>query len=72
MDSSAQTPRAQGPRLFRRLQDHKRAIANVDNLESSDFDCRFLVVQSGWQATAGSYLIAMFKPLWNNEGEIAS
>jgi hypothetical protein len=26
-----------------------------------------LVVKSAWQETAEDYLIAMFKPIWNNE-----
>lgn len=35
-----------------------------------DFDCRFLIVQSGFQKSAEDYLINMFRPIWNSETKI--
>lgn len=35
-----------------------------------DFDYRALVVQSGWEGPAETYLIRMFRPLWNKEVKI--
>ena len=65
---TAKTPVAQGDRLYRRLQEHLKNIAKAtDTLDLDDFDCRFLVVQSGWQGAAEDYLIDMFRPVWNNE-----
>ena len=64
---SAKTPVQQGERLAGRLRDHRRNINKVDNLNIDDFTYRALVVQSGWQAAAESYLINFFKPIWNNK-----
>lgn len=64
---SAKTPVQQGVRLASRLGDHRRNIVKADNLDIDDFTCRALVVQSGWQAAAESYLIQLFKPIWNKE-----
>ena len=57
----------QGERLSGRLRDHQRSIAAAENLRIEEFDCRYLVVKSAWQNTAETYLIDMFKPVWNNE-----
>jgi len=71
--ANPQTPRAetvedQGTKLYDRLRfDHARSIRAADNLDIDDFDCRYLVVKSAWQSTAETYLIARFKPIWNNE-----
>jgi hypothetical protein len=64
---NAQTVQQQGNGLSTRLLDHKRSVAAVTNLKLEDFDCRYLVVKSAWQETAEDYLIALFKPIWNNE-----
>lgn len=71
-DKEARDPREQGQRLYRRLKDHVRSIGKVEKhpsrtLAVSDFDCRFLVIRSGWQVAAEEYLINLFKPLWNSE-----
>jgi hypothetical protein len=63
----ALTPQEQGLRLFTRLKDHNRSLANAENLMLSDFDCRYLVVRSAWVETAEDLLIDWFKPVWNNE-----
>lgn len=69
---SAKTPREQQQRLWRRLRDHARSVRKaVSTLSLDDFTCRFLVVQSGWQTPAEDYLIELFKPVWNDEINIA-
>lgn len=69
-ESRAATPTEQGTRLWNRLNDHQRSIKPTDNLDVSDFECRFLVVRSAWQGTAEIYLIRRFMPIWNNEMKI--
>lgn len=68
--SQARNPIEQGDRLATRLKDHRRNVQKATNLEMDDFECRFLVVQSGWQEAAESYLINLFKPIWNDETRI--
>ena len=65
---TAKTPLEQGTRLSNRLKDHLRNIGKAaDTLNVADFDCRSLVVQSGWQGAAEDYLIHVFRPVWNSE-----
>lgn len=67
----AKTPLEQGDKLSGRLRDHLRNIRKATTtLRAEDFDCRSLVVQSGWQGAAEDYLIHMFKPIWNSETNI--
>lgn len=61
---------AQGVRLHRRLNDHVKSIKKADNLDINDFECRFLVVSSGWQVAAEEYLIRLFKPIWNSHTKL--
>ena len=66
--TSAKSAQEQGARLHRRLQDHAKSIGKATTtLAIDDFECRFLVVQSGWQDAAEKYLIDLFKPIWNSE-----
>jgi hypothetical protein len=65
--NGARTPVEQGTKLWGRLNDHKKNIGKADNLNVSDFQCRFLVVASGWQKAAEDYLIQLFRPIWNSE-----
>ena len=69
-EGSARTPMQQGDRLSGRLLDHRRSIEKSYNLDVADFECRALVVQSGWQDAAEAYLIQLFEPVWNNETNI--
>ena len=62
----AKDPTSQGTKLWERLKEHAGSIRNTVNLDISDFDCRFLVVASGWQRAAEDYLINVFSPVWNN------
>jgi hypothetical protein len=67
----ARTARDQGERLAARLNEHRKNIAKATStLDIADFDCRFLVVQSGWERSAEDYLISLFRPIWNNEVNI--
>lgn len=74
----ARTPIDQGERLYGRLNgDHARSIRQAEDyarntganpfIKLADFECRYLVVRSAWQRTAEDYLIARFKPVWNDE-----
>ena len=68
IDTKAATPKAQGMGLHRRLIEHGKSISAAnESMVTSEFECRFLVVQSGWQTAAEDYLVDLFKPIWNNE-----
>lgn len=74
---NARTPREQGPRLFGRLKDHRRMIETVGAyaerealphpLRLDDFEARRLVCATNAQLVAERHLIAIFRPIWNNE-----
>lgn len=67
-DPSSKTAIEQGDRLANRLNDHLRNISKAGStLRVEDFEYRALVVQTGWQTPAESYLINLFKPIWNIE-----
>jgi hypothetical protein len=66
--NNARTPMEQGTKLFSRLSEHGKNIAKATTtLDLADFECRWLVVQSGGQTAAEDYLIHLFRPIWNNE-----
>ncbi|HEX8214002.1 MAG TPA: Eco29kI family restriction endonuclease [Allosphingosinicella sp.] len=70
---NARTPYEQGPRLSERIRYHAGNIAKATStLSLSDFQYRSLVVQSGWEKQAESYLIHLFHPVWNKEVKIMS
>ncbi|QYG06152.1 Eco29kI family restriction endonuclease [Janthinobacterium sp. PAMC25594] len=61
----------QGTKLSARLNEHARSIRKATTtLKIEDFECRFLIVQSGYQKSAEDYLINFFKPIWNSETKI--
>lgn len=67
-EDTARTPTDQGIGLHTRLDDHMGNISKAkDTLDIADFTCRFLVVQTGWQNAAETYLIDLFRPVWNSE-----
>lgn len=67
-DASSKTAMEQGDKLSSRLNEHRKNIEKAKTtLRLNDFEYRGLVVQTGWQASAESYLIDLFKPIWNNE-----
>jgi hypothetical protein len=57
----------QGTKLWDRLNEHRKGITKAKNLRVEDFECRFLVVATGWQRAAEEYLIHLFQPIWNSE-----
>lgn len=61
----------QGTKLSARLNEHAKSIRKATTtLRIEDFECRFLIVQSGYQKSAEDYLINFFKPIWNSETKI--
>lgn len=67
-DPASKTAVEQGERLAGRLNDHRKNIVKAGTtLSLEEFDYRALVVQTGWQEAAESYLIHLFQPIWNNE-----
>jgi hypothetical protein len=71
LQANARRPTEQGDKLSRRLTEHLKNILKAkDSLDINDFDCRALVVQSGWETAAEDYLIHLFKPIWNSETKI--
>lgn len=68
---SARTPFEQGTKLCDRLSEHSKNISKATStLSINDFEFRSLVVQSGYEAAAETYLIHLFRPIWNSETNI--
>lgn len=64
-------PKGQGTTLHGRLVEHMKNIRLAkESIDIADFECRYLVVASGWQAAAESALIKLFNPIWNKETKI--
>ncbi|PWE38568.1 restriction endonuclease [Pseudomonas prosekii] len=69
--SAAKDAVSQGPKVSLRLQEHAKNIGKAGStLCIEDFECRFLIVQTGFQKSAEDYLIKFFKPIWNSETKI--
>lgn len=69
--SAAKDAVSQGPKVSLRLQEHAKNIRKAGTtLSIEDFECRFLIVQTGFQKSAEDYLIKFFKPIWNSETKI--
>ncbi len=66
----AKTVIEQEMKLYGRLDEHRKSIEKVDDIDVADFECRALAVQSGYQAAAEAHLIRLFQPIWNNETRI--
>ncbi|MDQ1815485.1 Eco29kI family restriction endonuclease [Massilia sp. CCM 9210] len=68
---SAKDAIRQGAKLSVRLNEHARNIRKAHTtLAIEDFECRFLIVQTGFQKSAEDYLINFFQPIWNSETKI--
>lgn len=52
--------------LYSRLMQHLRSLQDAQNLDASDFSCRYLIVDDIWIPLGESLLIAKFNPLWNH------
>lgn len=71
-DAGASSAMEQGTKLSDRLGEHAKNIRKATStLRIEDFDCRFLIVQTGFQTAAEAYLINFFRPIWNKETKIA-
>jgi len=69
--NDAKTPEAQGTRLYRRLDEHRKTISQATStLNIEDFYCRYLAVVTGWQTAAEAHLIGRYRPIWNKETKI--
>ena len=53
------------PALQRRIHEHAKSIRQADNLEVSDFSCRYLAVVPVWITLAERFLIQYYRPVWN-------
>jgi len=51
--------------LYNRLAQHSRSIEQTENLQLSDFQCRYLVVVPVWIGLAERFLIEHYQPVWN-------
>jgi Eco29kI restriction endonuclease len=69
-DGQPKTVIDQGTKLADRLNEHSKNIDKVEGIRLKDFESRVLAVQSGYQASAESHLIKLFKPVWNNETKV--
>jgi Eco29kI restriction endonuclease len=70
-NENARTPVEQGIRLAARLNEHRKTIERAtSSLDIKNFECRALVVQTGWETAAEDYLIRLFRPIWNKETKI--
>jgi len=56
---------SQGTPLYRRLLDHAKSIQQANNLDLSDFRCRYLVVDAVWISLGERRLISQHLPVWN-------
>jgi hypothetical protein len=54
-----------GKTLYNRLFEHAESVRAAQNLDLTEFHCRFLVVDDIWIPLAESMLIERFKPAWN-------
>ena len=68
-DKIADSPRKQDKALYSRLSHHlNKSIRKANStLDASDFDCRYLVVQSGLELAAEQFLLRRYEPVWNKE-----
>lgn len=55
-----------GRYLFNRLREHADSIAQAQNLDIDDFQCRYLIVDDIWIPLGEALLIGRFKPVWNH------
>jgi hypothetical protein len=70
-NQAAKDAMSQGTKLSVRLNEHAKSIRKASStLSINDFQCRFLIVQTGFQKSAEDYLINFFKPIWNSETKI--
>ncbi|MEJ7653975.1 MAG: Eco29kI family restriction endonuclease [Chloroflexia bacterium] len=54
-----------GAVLHNRLRQHASSIQQVQNLDLTDFTCRYLVVDDIWIPLGERLLIERYHPVWN-------
>ena len=54
-----------GKALHARLLKHARSIDAVQNLNLTDFQCRWLVLDPVWTGLTEQVLISEYRPIWN-------
>lgn len=54
-----------GDALYKRLMKHRQSIEAAENLETSDFDIRVLIVPYLFVPLAEASAISMYTPIWN-------
>ena len=59
-------PSEVGPKLWSRLQNHRKSIDAAVNLDTRDFFVRHLVVSPTWVSLAESIGIRLHHPVWNS------
>ena len=73
LNRKARIGREQGKGIYGRLAKHRENIIKASaNLDIRDFQYRYLVTESGWQATAEEFLIWLYQPVWNKEMAVCS
>ena len=53
------------PALYRRLSEHAGSVDSANNLDLSDFQCRWLVLDPVWIGLTEQVLISTYRPVWN-------
>lgn len=56
------------PDLYNRLREHNRSLQQAQNLQTTEFQCRFMIlndVESDLVVPVEASLIRRYKPLWN-------
>lgn len=56
----------QGAALQKRLREHANSIKEAEDLNITDFKCRYIVIDDIWIPLAESLMINRFKPVWNS------
>ena len=54
--------------LYRRLKEHSKSIEDVGNLNTTDFYCRFAILEKNTATLIGTLeaaLIRLYRPIWN-------
>ncbi|MCY4437687.1 MAG: Eco29kI family restriction endonuclease [Chloroflexi bacterium] len=53
------------PALRSRIRQHAKSIDEAENLDASEFKCRYLAVVPVWITLAERFLIQYYTPVWN-------
>ena len=51
--------------LWKRIQEHSNSISQTNNLHLSEFECKYIILDTDLIAFAEAKLIRTYKPLWN-------